>query len=77
MSTPASIRAIIDMWPARRDLASDVQVSADRVHKWAQVGAIPARYHFAVITAGQARGFDVTADLMARLHAVAQEGQAA
>lgn len=69
MSEPSSISAVIDLWPTRRALADDVQITQDRVHKWAQVEAIPAKYHLAVIQAAAARGFPVTADLLARLHA--------
>lgn len=77
MSTPDTIRAVIDLWATRRDLATDVGVTQDRVHKWAQAGAIPAKYHFGMIAAGQARGFDITADLLTRLHASPSEDEAA
>jgi hypothetical protein len=68
MSNPSSIRSVIDLWPTRRDMAADMQVSTDRVHKWAKANAIPARFHLRVIEAATARGFPVTADLLVQLH---------
>lgn len=68
MTEPMSITALIDLWPARRDLAADVGVMTDRVHKWAKSNAIPARFHLRVVKAAESRGFPVTADLMLRLH---------
>lgn len=73
MTEPQSITALIDLWPARRDLASDVGVMTDRVHKWAKYNAIPARFHLRVVTAAESRGFPVTAELIVRLHHVAEE----
>jgi ribosomal protein S16 len=77
MSTLNSIRAVIDLWPTRKDLAVDLCLNTDRIHKWAQVGAIPAKYHLALINAGAARGFPISADLLAQLHAVADSAEAA
>lgn len=68
MTEPATITALIDLWPARRDLAADIGVTTDRVHKWAQASAIPARFHLRVVRAAESRNFPVTADLMLRLH---------
>lgn len=61
---------IISLWPRRADLASDVGVSVDAVHKWAQAGSIPARYQLGVLSSARQRGFDLTADDMVAAHAV-------
>lgn len=68
MTEPSTITALIDLWPARRDLAADIGVMTDRVHKWAKSNAIPARFHLRVVMAAEERGFPVTAELMVRLH---------
>lgn len=69
MTEPLNISAVIDLWPTRKDLASDLDVSVDRVHKWAQTNAVPARFHFGLLNAAVQRGYPVTADLLVRLHA--------
>lgn len=68
MTQPHSITALIDLWPTRRQLADDVGVMTDRVHKWAKSNAIPARFHLRVVRAGAERGFPVSADLLVVLH---------
>ncbi len=73
MEQISSVRHLIDLWPARKDLALACGVPVARVHKWAEAGSIPARYHFAVLSSAQSCGFPVTADLLVRLHAVAAE----
>lgn len=77
MTEPASIPDVINLWPARKDLASEISVPVDRVHKWAQNAAIPAKFHLSVIESAARRGFPVTADLLARLHDPRNEGHAA
>lgn len=68
MNSIATIKDLIDLWPARRDLAADIGVSLDRVHKWAQAQSIPARFHRRVLESAAVRGFSVTADDLVRLH---------
>ena len=72
----STIGDVINLWPSRKVLADDLSkfthVTPDRVHKWAKAG-IPARYHFALVAAAQARGFSITADLLARLHAAPKD----
>lgn len=66
---PATVRDVIQLWPARRELGEAVGVEVSRVHKWAQANAIPAKFQQSVIDAAQARGFSiVTASLMVALH---------
>jgi ribosomal protein S16 len=63
-----SIRTFIDKWPTRETLASEVGVSKDVVHKWAQRGAIPAEHHLAIIEAAQRRGYSDDPLILAKLH---------
>lgn len=83
MEKISTIRDLIDLWPRRADLASDLSalmaprcVSAERIHKWAATGSIPAGYHAAVITAAVHRGFGVTAETIVRLHDIQTRGAA-
>jgi hypothetical protein len=81
MRQPNTIKELIDLWATRKDLADDISflgdaVTVERVHKWAQSGAIPARYHLAVISAAERRGFPVCALDLAVLHAT-DRGRAA
>jgi hypothetical protein len=66
----SNIAAVIDLWPTRAALASDIGVTPDRVHKWAQKSAVPARFQSCLLDAGLARGFKLDADLIVRLHSV-------
>lgn len=74
MDNISSIRGLIDLWPKRSDLASDLtsllgrSVSTDSVHKWAANGGIPAKYQRGVVIAGRERGFPIDAELMLELH---------
>lgn len=68
MSEFESIRAVIDAWPTRAELAADIGTEAARVHKWAQAGSIPARYHWRIILAARERDIALSSDELARLH---------
>lgn len=68
MAQPTTIRELIALWPSRKALADEVGTTVDRVHKWAVVGAIPARFHYDVIHAGNLRGFALSAELLVGLH---------
>lgn len=73
------VRDLIDRWPSRAALASDLEVvtgepvSVDRVHKWAQAGSIPSGFQAHVIAAAGLRGFQITPDEMVRIHALRRE----
>lgn len=76
MEAISSIRDLVNLWPTRSSLVADLRalspgmkVTTARVHKWAENGSIPAKYHSSVLTAGQKRGFSITADLIIELHA--------
>ncbi|WP_139291283.1 hypothetical protein [Paracoccus sp. SM22M-07] len=69
----ASIRELIALWPTRQELVNDLgkrgfDVTLGRIHKWAQFGSIPAKYHAATTACAQARGFSFTAEDMAWIH---------
>jgi DNA-binding transcriptional regulator YiaG len=72
-----SIRTLIELWPTRKELAADLGVTTDRVHKWAQGNTIPAKFHLSVIRSANRRNLPVTADLLARLHDDAARDEAA
>ena len=65
----STVKAYIDQWPTRADLAAEIGVKVDAVHKWAQNGSIPAKYHLAVLTAASARGFASDPMALVLLHA--------
>lgn len=76
MEQISTVRDLIDIWPSRKDLAGDIGASVARVHKWAQAGAIPARFHQLLLDAAVRRGLPVTAEIIVRIHAP-REGAAA
>jgi hypothetical protein len=68
MDIPSTVTHLIDLWPTRRDLASDIAVMPDRVHKWAKANAIPAKFHLRIVRAAERRQFPITPELLVRLH---------
>jgi len=75
MDKISSVRDLVNLWPTRAELAKDVmaacgslRVTTAQVHKWAEKGSIPSKYQHPVLIAGQARGFEITADLIVLLH---------
>lgn len=68
MTDISSIKLLIDRWPSRKDLAADIGVSLDRVHKWAQTESIPARFHARILRAATLREIAISADDLVRLH---------
>lgn len=76
------IYALIDRWKSRADMAADLSeivgapVSVDRVHKWAQTGAIPSNMQRHVVVAARRRGIDLTPMQMLELHAIPSAGAA-
>jgi hypothetical protein len=47
---------IIEQWPSRRELASDVGVALHVVHHWHHRGRIPGAYDAALVDAAARRG---------------------
>jgi len=72
----STIRDVIDSWPKRLDLASDLGTSVDRIHKWVRSNTIPPKYHQALLLAAQRRGFDLSADDLVRIHAAPEKDAA-
>lgn len=79
MENVSSIRDLVNLWPTRAALAAEINaefpflgVTTGQVHKWAEKDSIPARYQFAVLCVGQNRGFDISSDLILRLHMVSR-----
>lgn len=74
MQTVNTAKDVISLWPNRPEMARDLNaehgepVTVDRIHKWAQSGMIPASYHARVIRAARARGLNLSADDMVRVH---------
>ena len=76
MDKISSIRDLVNLWPTRSELAQDLmsacsslKVTTAQVHKWAEKGSIPSKYHHPMLMAGRGRGFGITADLIVSLHA--------
>jgi hypothetical protein len=76
MEAISSIRDLVNLWPTRSSLVADLgktcpglKVTTPQVHKWASNGSIPAKYHFPILMAARLRGFSITADRIAELHA--------
>lgn len=76
MEEISSIRDLINLWPTRAQLADDIRirapslrVNAAQVHKWADAGSIPSKYHYPILESARDRGFGVSADLIVELHA--------
>lgn len=76
MEHRSSIYILIGRWPCRADLAADLTaivgrpIAVDRIHKWANCGAIPSAMQAHVVRAANLRGFDLTAAQMLEMHAV-------
>jgi hypothetical protein len=73
-----TVRDVIGLWPSRKAMADDLEavgggaatdaVTAERVHKWATRGVIPAGYHGRVLRAAARRGVALTADDLVAIH---------
>lgn len=81
MDELSTIRDLVNLWPRRADLARDLSdllpdaqdsVSVAQVHKWAQHGAIPARYHHAILQAARKREIALSAEQLVQMHALAK-----
>jgi hypothetical protein len=56
---------VIALWPSISALAADAGVTYGVAKQWRRRNSIPADRWAALVTAGQARGLDVSADLFA------------
>lgn len=64
----SSVCPLISQWPSRKGLAEDLGVTVDRVHKWAQANAIPAKYHYDLLRAANRRSIPLTAEVLTEMH---------
>jgi hypothetical protein len=69
MSDATSFRAIIELWPSKEAMASDVGAGPWAVSKWWQRNSIPAEWWSAVLGAEPAREAGVTAEMLTALAA--------
>lgn len=67
MSKPRSFSDIVDLWPTRDALASEVGASHEAVRKWAQRDFIAAEWWPSLLKTSRAKSAGVTADLLVRL----------
>lgn len=72
----STLSDIVNLWPSRQALAAEMTafcplqpVSKHQAHKWAEKGSMPSKYHQQFLRACQARNFDVSAEMIIRLHA--------
>lgn len=62
-----TFREVMDLWPDTATLASDVGAPPYRVRKWRERDSIPSPEWRKLIEAAEAKGYPVTADLLADL----------
>jgi hypothetical protein len=65
-----NVADIFASWPSDAELARDLGVPYPTISAWKQRGSIPSPYWWHITRAAKARGLsEITADLLARLHA--------
>jgi hypothetical protein len=65
-----NVADIFAVWPSDAEFGRDIGVPYPTVSAWKQRGSIPAAYWWHIIRAAAQRGHaEITADLLARLHA--------
>jgi len=65
-----NVADIFAAWPSDAEFGRDIGVPYPTVSAWKQRGSIPAAYWWHIIRAAAQRGHpEITADLLARLHA--------
>lgn len=67
--SPASFRAIIELWPSQAALAAEVSAGPSTVSKWWQRDSIPADWWSAVLETEVAGGAGLSAEIFTRLAA--------
>lgn len=75
MDNISTIRDLVNLWPTRAKLADDIEavtpalkVSVHQVHKWAEKGSIPSKYHKSLLAAARRRNFAISAEMIVNLH---------
>ena len=61
---PSSFRDIIDLWPTRSALASEIGEQYGTVHQWHLNDSIPGRAFAAIVRAAAAHNHPVTHELL-------------
>jgi len=69
MSEIASFRAVIELWPSREALASEIGARSSAVSKWWQRDRIPSEYWLAVLGSPKAQAARLSSELLADLAA--------
>lgn len=69
MSQITSFRSVIELWPSREAMASDLRIGASAVSKWWQRNRIPPEWWSAVIETDRAGSANVTAETLTTLAA--------
>jgi hypothetical protein len=65
-----NVAEIFALWPSDAEFGRDIGVAYPTVSAWKQRGSIPAAYWWHIVRAAAQRGHpEITADLLARLHA--------
>jgi hypothetical protein len=75
MLAQTSFRSIIELWPSREAMASDIGAGASTVSKWWQRDSIPADWWAMLLRSEQIQQAGVTADDFARLVARDERGK--
>lgn len=69
MNEMSSFKAVIELWPSREAMASDIGAGAWTVSKWWQRDGIPADWWTAVLRTGLAKEKGLTAETLVSLAA--------
>ena len=69
MADLSSFRAVIELWPSREAMASDIGAGASTVSKWWQLDSVPAEWWSAILATQTAFGKGITAELLTALAA--------
>ncbi len=64
MSAPTSFRSVIELWPSREGMASDIGAGASAVSKWWQRDSIPAEWWAPILATERAVQAGITALMM-------------
>lgn len=69
MADIRTFRDVIDLWPSKKDLASEIGVTLAVVTKWWQRYSIPAERWSAILSTSVARDAGLTSDKLTELAA--------
>lgn len=66
---PSSFRAVIELWPSREAMATDIGAGASTVSKWWQRDSVPAEWWSSVLSTDRAQTAELTAETLTALAA--------